>query len=284
MNPSWLGYYSIGTSLVRPSWNVLFEEEDVSIVLNTHFNLLSVDSLVWGFSRSGFYDSKSGYKLLESIQELQSPAPQPLPPLEKKLWSDLWKTKTSPKLRHFLWRALSGALAVKERLRSRGINLDTTCPLCGLHQETICHVLFTCDVAKETWDRAQIPLPSAGFSHNSVLLNLYHVLSVSKNQRIGQSERLRFPWILWHLWKARNIFCFEQKRFSAANIFSKAAEESSIWFNLIRKDQEEKSATRVLDNGRAWQKPPMGFIKCNLGCSWSASSQHTGASWVIWDF
>ena len=115
-------------------------------------------------------------------------------------------------------------------------------------------------------------------------LNLYHVLSVSKNQRIGQSERLRFPWILWHLWKARNIFCFEQKRFSAANIFSKAAEESSIWFNLIRKDQEEKSATRVLDNGRAWQKPPMGFIKCNLGCSWSASSQHTGASWVIWDF
>ncbi|KAH0884015.1 hypothetical protein HID58_060111, partial [Brassica napus] len=47
---------------------------------------------------------------------------------------------------------------------------------------------------------------------------------------------------------------------------------------------KKKSATRVLDNGRAWQKPPMGFIKCNLGCSWSASSQHTGASWVIWDF
>ncbi|XP_013658904.1 uncharacterized protein LOC106363756 [Brassica napus] len=135
--------------LINPAskrWNEtrvrqLFEEEDVSIVLNTRFNLRSGDSLVWGFSRSGFYDSKSGYKLLESIQELQSPTPQPLPPLEKKLWSDLWKTKTSPKLRHFLWRALSGALAVKERLRSRGINLDTTCPLCGLHQETICHLV-----------------------------------------------------------------------------------------------------------------------------------------------
>ena len=83
------------------------------------------------------------------------------------------------------------------------------------------------------------PLPSAGFSHNSVLLNLYHVLSFSKNQRIGQSKRLRFPWMPWHLWKARNSFCFEQRRFSAATIYSKAAEESSIWFKLIQKDQEE---------------------------------------------
>ncbi|KAG5389415.1 hypothetical protein IGI04_030956, partial [Brassica rapa subsp. trilocularis] len=164
--------------LINPAskrWNEtrvrqLFEEEDVSIVLNTRFNLRSGDSLVWGFSRSGVYDSKSGYKLLESIQA------------------------------------------------------------------------------------------------------------------IGQSERLRFPWILWHLWKARNSFCFEQKRFTAANIFKKAAEESSIWFKLFQKDQEEESSTRVLDIERAWQKPPMGFVKCNLGCSWSASSQHTGASWVIRDF
>lgn len=128
----------------------LFVEEDVNIILNTSFNRQVADAVVWGFSRNGSYDSKSGYSLLEAIQELQSPETHSLPHLEKKLWSDLWKTKTSPKLRHFLWRALSGALAVKERFRSRGVNLDSTCTLCGLQQETICHVLFTCDVAKET--------------------------------------------------------------------------------------------------------------------------------------
>lgn len=156
---------------VSKRWNVtrvrqLFEEEDARTILNTHFNVQAHDSLVWGFSRNGCYDSKSGYKLLETIQGLRSLDSKPLPPLEKNLWSDLWKTKTSPKLRHFLWRALSGALAVKERLRSRGLNLDTTCPLCRVHQETICHVIFTCDVAKETWARAQIPHPAAGFSNN----------------------------------------------------------------------------------------------------------------------
>ncbi|KAF2553000.1 hypothetical protein F2Q68_00033903 [Brassica cretica] len=39
-----------------------------------------------------------------------------------------------------------------------------------------------------------------------------------------------------------------------------------------------------MDNGQAWQKLSMGFIKCNVGCSWSASSQHSGTSWVIRDF
>ncbi|KAF2616349.1 hypothetical protein F2Q70_00013423 [Brassica cretica] len=178
--------------------------------------------------------------------------------------------KTSPKLRHFLWRALSGALAVKERLRSMGLNLDTTCPLCGVHQETNCHVLFTCDVAKETWARARIPLPAAGFSNNSVLFNLYHLLSISKNHRIGQAERLRFPWIFWHLWKARNNFC-EQKRISSDNIFSKAAEEATIWFNLIQEEQKEKDLVHGDPNMLAWRKPPMGFVKCNIGSSWTAS-------------
>ncbi|CAN6858229.1 unnamed protein product [Brassica oleracea] len=32
---------------------------------------------------------------------MNSPFPA-LPPIEKQLWSDLWRTKTSPKLRHFL--------------------------------------------------------------------------------------------------------------------------------------------------------------------------------------
>ncbi|KAF3593027.1 hypothetical protein DY000_02026467 [Brassica cretica] len=45
-----------------------------------------------------------------------------LHPLEKQLWRDLWKTKTSPKLRNFFM--------------AQG-------------PETICHMLFQCPVAKE---------------------------------------------------------------------------------------------------------------------------------------
>lgn len=110
------------------------------------------------------------------------------------------------------------------------------------------------------------------------------MLSISKNQLIGQTERLRFPWILWHLWKARNSFFFEQKRISPENIFSKAVEDSSIWFKLLQIDQEEKSDTSGKSSDQLWRKPSLGFIKCNVCRSWSARHHHSGGSWVSRDF
>lgn len=137
-------------------WNLqrireIIAEEDISLILQTPSNVSRQDSVVWGLFKNGSYDSRSGYKLLETIQEINSPQPSGLPPLERRLWSNLWKTKTSPKIRHFLWSVLGGALAVKERLQTRGIHLDATCSICGKEQESICHVLFQCEVAKETW-------------------------------------------------------------------------------------------------------------------------------------
>ena len=95
----------------------------MELVLNTSFNLSEQDRRIWGFSRNGVYNSKSGYKLAETLELQQNPPGPSLPPIEKKLWQDLWKTKTTPKIRRFMWRALSGALAVKQGLRSRGILL-----------------------------------------------------------------------------------------------------------------------------------------------------------------
>ena len=82
--------------------------------------------------------------MLDQIEELSSPSTTPIPPVEKQLWLALWKTKTTPKLRHFLWRTLSGALAVNDRLRSTGIRLDMTCSSCNDAPEDIGHVLFHC--------------------------------------------------------------------------------------------------------------------------------------------
>lgn len=120
----------------RGSWDrqkvsEVIYEEDVDLVLNSSFNLSARGQLIWGFSKNGSYNSKSGYKLAETIEMNQTSSGSTLPPIEKRQWKDLWKTQTTPKIRHFMWRALSGALAVKQGLRSRGILLDTSCPRCG---------------------------------------------------------------------------------------------------------------------------------------------------------
>ncbi|KAL0684835.1 hypothetical protein Bca4012_051683 [Brassica carinata] len=121
-----------------------FTPKDAAIIIKLKPILTRPDEIVWGLTKNGVYSSKSGYELLDQIEELSSPSTTPIPPVEKQLWLALWKTKTTPKLRHFLWRTLSGALAVNDRLRSTGIRLDTTCSSCNDAPEDIGHVLFHC--------------------------------------------------------------------------------------------------------------------------------------------
>lgn len=75
----------------------------------------------------------------------------------------MWKLKTLPKIHHFLWCILHGALAVAERLRSRSLNVDVACKACGQGPESICHVLFHCPTASEVWRLAQIDHLASGF-------------------------------------------------------------------------------------------------------------------------
>lgn len=103
-----------------------------------------------------------------------------------------------------MWRALSGALAVKDRLQTRDIMIDATYLRCGSAAETILPCLFHCEVARRVWARSRFPLPAGGFSTNSVWLNFYHLISASKKLPQENEVRLSFPWILWQLWKARN--------------------------------------------------------------------------------
>lgn len=151
----------------RGTWNrellyQTFSQKDAEIISKMKPMLSHSDSVVWGFTKDGRYSSKSGYALLEAVEEMISPTSTPIPPVEKYLWKSIWKSETSPKLRHFLWRSLSGALAVKERLLSRGIQINPMCPSCGNSPEDINHVLFKCRFAQEVWSLSSIPMPPSG--------------------------------------------------------------------------------------------------------------------------
>ncbi|CAH2078926.1 unnamed protein product [Thlaspi arvense] len=55
-------------------WNVglirqTFTDEDAERILQIKPNLHLQDTKIWGFAKNGCYDSRSGYKLLESLDE-----------------------------------------------------------------------------------------------------------------------------------------------------------------------------------------------------------------------
>lgn len=96
----------------------------------------------------------------------------------------------------------------------------------------------------------------------------YHLMSIRKKLPPDNPSRLSFPWILWHLWKARNSLCFKQVQYDGSSIFNKASEESTIWLNAQLKPHDS-SHVFGRDDGVTlkWQKPSMGIVKCNIASS-----------------
>ncbi|RID73504.1 hypothetical protein BRARA_B00656, partial [Brassica rapa] len=136
----------------------------------------------------------------------------------------------------------------------------------------------------EVWRASQFPIPPAGWSSSSVFLNIHYLISCSQKQSIGVSVRLSFPWLLWHIWKARNKFCFEHIRPVTSEVVTLAMEESGVWLQLNGHLKEIGEGLHV-DPGEShiWSKPPVSWVKCNIGSSWDSSSLFGGAGWIIRD-
>ncbi|KAF3583564.1 hypothetical protein F2Q69_00029332 [Brassica cretica] len=206
-----------------------FSPEDAERIMLMKSDLSKEDSIRWSFTKDGTYSTRSGYQFTDALLEFQSQNNQSLPPIEKKLWSSIWKVKSPPKIKHFIWRSLTVALAVKERLQTRGIPIDATCLGCDAASESICHLLFHCDKTRQTWELSNVPLPPARFSRNSVFLNMFHLISVMNNNRLEQKIRQAIPWLLWQIWKARNSHTFKATVVPPRQIVTLAFDEAEIW-------------------------------------------------------
>lgn len=64
-------------------------------------------------------------------------------------------------------------------------------------------------------------------------------------------------------------------------------EEASIWLKLqnVVKETKTQGLSVVAPSmpNQQWSKPPVGVVKCNIGCSWSAISNTCGGAWIVRD-
>jgi hypothetical protein len=67
----------------------------------------------------------------------------------EKVWRTIWKIK-GPRVVHlFLWKACQNLLPTKANLYRRHINSNPLCPICGIEEETLGHILWSCPLAKD---------------------------------------------------------------------------------------------------------------------------------------
>ena len=172
---------------------------DIQILVKNQPVTSKDDFWVWKFTKSGAYTVKSGFWLAfqEKSKEIRQVV-EALPSLNS-LKSQIWKVQAAPKIRTFLWKALSQALPVADLLRERGMKCDDRCQLCGFEGESVNHMLFTCHLPRNCWAISNIPSPRYGFSDQSIYENIAYLLKVIKDVRFDVEVNRSWPWILWYL-------------------------------------------------------------------------------------
>lgn len=146
-----------------PLLNELFPPCDVNYIRSFPPVTSMEDRHIWAYTKDGQYSVKSGNWLLTHAASRLETTTEALQALNK-IKDRIWLLKTAPKIQMFLWRSLSGALAVADCMRSHGLMINPSCQICQLQEETISHVLFGCTLATSVWQNAALSLPVHGFT------------------------------------------------------------------------------------------------------------------------
>ena len=132
-------------------------------------------------------------------------------PSTTSLKAKVWSIKTSRKIKHFIWNALSDCVPVCGRLSDRHCSSERNCPRCGADNESVNHLLFECPPSVQVWALAHVPHSPGLFPSNSDPSNLNHTLWRAKELGVPSSILDNVPWLLWYIWKARNDKLFNGK-------------------------------------------------------------------------
>lgn len=127
----------------------------------------------------------------------------------------IWTQKLHNKIKFFLWLVIYDRLHTSQYLHSRGINLSHMCFFCN-KEETIEHILITCDNAKYFRDnlslQSQISLSIQNIMTDQnrwgCILNKVNQQNLNNLLKWGQL----LPLCLWQIWLTRNSNCFNNKR------------------------------------------------------------------------
>jgi len=264
------------TNLLR----ALFHHTDVRIIQASKPVVGRSDFFCWTETRNDIYSIRSGYDLAYKFHHLDQITEATNRPSRTTIVEACWKIPTVPKIQVFLWKLLRGALAVTERLKTKGIQSYDGCWFCDADLETINHMLFLCPYARQVWALSNIPSPQTGFC-KSDYENFHYLMSLQSQQKdIAEISKV-FPWVLWRLWKNRNQLLFEGSFFPPNELIIKAREDATEWFTA---QEARESPMRKPNLSHDFRKPPVqGEFKCNIGYSWSKLHRLAGVSWVLRD-
>ncbi|XP_057431260.1 uncharacterized protein LOC130724076 [Lotus japonicus] len=210
------------------------------------------DQLFWLGTADGLYSVKTGYEFLQEVVAQDSPSSSLSRGLDQTLWKRFWKAPSMPRVREVSWRVCTGALPVRTKLRQRGVDVDSSCPLCGLEDETVDHLFLGCNITRGCWFASPMGVRvDPGLKMVDFLTMVIRDMDL---EVVACVQRFLFA-----IWEARNKHIFEEKLFCIAGVLDRAANlvsQSTLPFTLAASQEE--------DNLKRWRRPAENVVKVNV--------------------
>jgi hypothetical protein len=205
------------------------------------------DTLCWLLTESGQFTVKSFYLALQNFGAVPH--------------KFLWKVKIPLRIKTFIWLVLKKSILTKDELVHRGGSCDLQCMFCGKN-ETTDHLFFQCPLARYMWN-----VVSCALGVSCTFMNVKNCLLVWLKQFKGDKKKIIIVGVsavLWSLWKARNMACFQKVWPSDPSVvLFRACYWIDFWSNLqVKEDVKlelqrgakllEQVASEVFKDRRRW--------------------------------
>ncbi|XP_031107260.1 uncharacterized protein LOC116011955 [Ipomoea triloba] len=192
----------------------LFDQTDVARIMSIPVSLDYEDSWFWARDPRGCYTVKEGYRCIRGEFTTH--------PGTFDKWQSMWKSKAPPKWKSLLWRALTDVLPITPNLIIKRVEVDPSCPMCGLEHESLMHTFILCDFSKMVWHESSIPTPSLlGDSFGMWFSNLMNALT---------AEQLPTAMaVLYFIWHARNKAVWDRCMPTARSTWRMASSALLSW-------------------------------------------------------
>ena len=120
----------------------------------------------------------------------------------------IWKIKSPPKTRLFMWNVLENKAPTWDILQNRNFHGPGWCPLCKENSETIYHLFMECWYIKEVMKECSLICGVAFRWEGTSILEGWH--SWCTNPSLWNCRAIPLL-IIWGVWLARNQIIFSDK-------------------------------------------------------------------------
>lgn len=188
-------------------------------------------------------------------------------------WNNIRRLHVPYKLRTFLWRFCNNTVPVRNILRSRGVRLPISCPMCDVDVEHLLHIFFDCSFAVQCWQ----------------IVNLFHDMHavefapswlLGKMSIRNSKEAEKIAMVLWGIWYARNQKVWEGKVINPSIAMTISKKQVEDWQGA-QKTHQITSAHTITGRNAKWVPPPVGWKKLNVDAFVVAGEQSFGLGLVL---